>query len=147
LLTSDEDGDRGGCGHYFSFEEKKSLESRLATLKREAPVLLSSFYEPHLQSFSMVPGSAGKISVMSTCFALQAIFADGNCLACFTDVVNANMNAPDASGRRVVAAAAAAVVVVHNDTHLGHCRVAPTHGVVQGGHVPGAPPPLHGAEG
>jgi hypothetical protein len=96
--TSDEDGDRGVGGRYFSFEEKKSLESRLATLEREAPVLLSSFYEPRLRSFSVVPGSVGEISVTSTCFALQAIFATGDCSACFADVVNANMNASDAGG-------------------------------------------------
>jgi len=96
--TSDADGGglRAGRGHYyFSFDETKSLESRLSNLEREAPTLLSSFYEPHLKSFSVVPGgSVDGISVTSTCFALQAIFANGDCPASFGDVVNANMNAP-----------------------------------------------------
>ena len=99
--TSDADGGglRAGRGrHNFSFDETKSLESRLSNLEREAPTLLSSFYEPHLKSFSVVPGSSvDGISVTSTCFALQAIFANGDCSASFGDVVNANMNAPRAA--------------------------------------------------
>lgn len=43
---------------YYSFEEMKDLETRLDALQREAPELLSGFYEPHLKSFSVRPGAA-----------------------------------------------------------------------------------------
>lgn len=42
---------------YFSFDQMKSVESRLGILEREAPVMLAAFYEPHLKSFSVRPGS------------------------------------------------------------------------------------------
>jgi hypothetical protein len=43
---------------YYSFEEMKDLETRLDALQKEAPELLSGFYEPHLKSFSVRPGAA-----------------------------------------------------------------------------------------
>ncbi len=42
---------------YFSFDQMKSVESRLGTLEKEAPGMLAAFYEPHLKSFSVRPGS------------------------------------------------------------------------------------------
>lgn len=42
---------------YYSFDEMKSMESRLDHLQREAPNLLCGFYEKHLKSFSVTPGS------------------------------------------------------------------------------------------
>jgi hypothetical protein len=35
----------------------RSLDSRLAILQRSAPAALEGFYEPHLKSFSVSPGS------------------------------------------------------------------------------------------
>ena len=76
----------------FTFDEIKSIESRLEIIEREAPDLLVAYYEPHLRSFSVKPGSTDQISVTSTCFALQSIYATGDCSALFANVVNANMN-------------------------------------------------------
>jgi hypothetical protein len=76
----------------FTFDEIKSIESRLENIEREAPDLLVAYYEPHLRSFSVKPGSTDQISVTSTCFALQSIYATGDCSALFANVVNANMN-------------------------------------------------------
>jgi hypothetical protein len=42
----------------FSFAEKRSIESRLDRLERTAASTLQGFYEPHLNSFSVKPGSA-----------------------------------------------------------------------------------------
>lgn len=75
---------------HFSFEEIKAVESRLENLEREAPDMLSAFYEPHLKSFSVRPGSVQNMSVTSTCFALQSIFSTGDC-SIFSNVVDSNM--------------------------------------------------------
>jgi hypothetical protein len=40
-----------------SFEEKRSFESRLGKIERIASSTLGGFYEPHLKSFSVKPGS------------------------------------------------------------------------------------------
>ena len=42
---------------YYSFDEMKNVESRLGNLEKEAPGMISAFYEPHLKSFSVRPGS------------------------------------------------------------------------------------------
>ena len=59
----------------FDFNRLRSIDSRLATLERSAPSTLEGFYEPHLKSFSVVPGSVDRVSVTSTCFALQTTLA------------------------------------------------------------------------
>jgi hypothetical protein len=41
----------------FGFEEIQSIDSRLDNLELDAPDVLGSFYEPHLKSFSIKPGS------------------------------------------------------------------------------------------
>jgi hypothetical protein len=62
----------------FGFDELRSLESRLDKLDQNAPDLLGNFYEHHLKSFSILPGSVTRLSVMSTCYALQSILAAGD---------------------------------------------------------------------
>lgn len=76
--------------HHFSFDEVKAVETRLGNLERESPDILSAFYEPHLKSFSVRPGSVQEISVTSTCFALRTIFATGDC-SIFSNAVDPNM--------------------------------------------------------
>eukprot|EP00584_Thalassiosira_punctigera_P008779 CAMPEP_0172541276 /NCGR_PEP_ID=MMETSP1067-20121228/12103_1 /TAXON_ID=265564 ORGANISM="Thalassiosira punctigera, Strain Tpunct2005C2" /NCGR_SAMPLE_ID=MMETSP1067 /ASSEMBLY_ACC=CAM_ASM_000444 /LENGTH=787 /DNA_ID=CAMNT_0013327281 /DNA_START=87 /DNA_END=2450 /DNA_ORIENTATION=- len=82
----------GATGHpdHYPFDEIKAVESRLENIEREAPNLLSRFYEPHLKSFSMRPGSVQEISVTSTCFALKTIFATGDC-SIFSNAVDLNV--------------------------------------------------------
>jgi len=79
-----------GNAGYFSFDQMKSVESRLGILEREAPGMLAAFYEPHLKSFSVRPGSVQNISVTSTCFALQTIFATNDC-SIYENTVDLNM--------------------------------------------------------
>lgn len=55
VITTSSSGDHP---HYHSFDEMKSMESRLDHLQRKAPELLCGFYEKHLKSFSVTPGSA-----------------------------------------------------------------------------------------
>ncbi|KAL7551759.1 hypothetical protein ACHAWF_014948 [Thalassiosira exigua] len=74
----------------FSFDELKSVESRLGRLEREAPDVLAAYYEPHLKSFSVRPGSVDTTSVTSTCFALRAVFSGDDL---FSDVVDCNLAA------------------------------------------------------
>ena len=84
--------------HSFTFDELKSVESRLENLEPEVPDLLCAFYEPHLRSFSVKPGSTDQISVTSTCFALQAVYATGDCSPLFVNVVvTGNNNMADNS--------------------------------------------------
>jgi hypothetical protein len=59
---------------HFDFAQMRSLEKRLAAIERSSPATLFGFYEPHLSSFSVIPGSS-RVSVTSTCFVLQAILA------------------------------------------------------------------------
>lgn len=59
----------------FDFIALRSIDARLAALERSAPSTLQGFYEPHLKSFSVSPGSVDRVSVTSTCFALQTILA------------------------------------------------------------------------
>ena len=40
------------------FDKLKSFDSRLSSLERAAPSMLEGFYEKHLKSFSVKPGSA-----------------------------------------------------------------------------------------
>ena len=58
----------------LSYEEMKELDTRLQVLERTAPETLTGFFEPPLKSFSVKPG-ASRMSITSTCFALQAILA------------------------------------------------------------------------
>jgi hypothetical protein len=73
----------------ITFDEMKSIESRLITLEKQSPEILSAFYEPHLKSFSVHPGSTSSLSVTSTCFALQSIATGGG--EKFDDFVDFNM--------------------------------------------------------
>ena len=59
----------------FTFNQMKDLERRLGTLEESAPDYLMDFYEPDLFSFSIKPGSASKISILSTCYSVRAILA------------------------------------------------------------------------
>jgi hypothetical protein len=54
----------------YSFEEMKSMETRLENLQREAPELLCGFYEKHLKSFSVRPGAVTVSSAISFGFCL-----------------------------------------------------------------------------
>jgi hypothetical protein len=79
----------------ITFDEMKSIESRLITLEKQSPEILSAFYEPHLKSFSVRPGSTSSISVTSTCFALQTLVATGGKDGdMFNDYVDFNMKQP-----------------------------------------------------
>ncbi|CAB9523931.1 metalloprotease FTSH [Seminavis robusta] len=49
------------------------LVQRLNRLETSAPDILKEFYEQHLHSFSVKPGSSDTLSVTSTCYALLAI--------------------------------------------------------------------------
>ncbi len=73
----------------ITFDEMKSIESRLIALEKQAPEILSAFYEPHLKSFSVRPGSTASLSVTSTCFALQSIATGSGDK--FDDFVDFNM--------------------------------------------------------
>lgn len=59
----------------YSFAETRQLDERLDKLERQAALTLEGFYESHLCSFSIKPGTAQRLSVTSTCFALRAILA------------------------------------------------------------------------
>ena len=83
----------------ITFDEMKSIESRLITLEKQSPEILSAFYEPHLKSFSVRPGSTSSISVTSTCFALQTLVATGGKDGdMFNDYVDFNMKQPTSDG-------------------------------------------------
>jgi hypothetical protein len=62
----------------YGFEELRSLDSRLSALEQGAPQVLAGFYEPHLKSFSIKPGSVTRLSVTSTCYSLLAVLAAGD---------------------------------------------------------------------
>jgi hypothetical protein len=53
------------CAEPYRFETIRSLDSRLEKLEVAAPDVLGNFYEPHLKSFSVVPGS---VNVSAICF-------------------------------------------------------------------------------
>jgi hypothetical protein len=50
----------------YRFETIRSLDSRLEKLEVAAPDILGDFYEPHLKSFSVVPGS---VNVSTMCIS------------------------------------------------------------------------------
>lgn len=52
-------------------DEMNLFDEKLKTLDTAASTSLVGFFEPHLKSFSVQPGM-GRISITSTCFALQA---------------------------------------------------------------------------
>jgi hypothetical protein len=58
----------------FNHEQLKDVDRRLDVLEQGAPASLTGFYEPALKSFSVKPG-AQRISITSTCFALQAVLS------------------------------------------------------------------------
>jgi hypothetical protein len=58
----------------FNHDQLKDVDSRLSVLEQGAPASLTGFYEPALKSFSVKPG-AERISITSTCFALQAVLS------------------------------------------------------------------------
>jgi hypothetical protein len=51
-------GARGKPTHATKFDKMKAFEKRLDKLEKSAPSSLIGFFEPHLQSFSVRPGSA-----------------------------------------------------------------------------------------
>jgi hypothetical protein len=53
----------------------KELDDRLLALEGDALETLGSFYEPQLMSFSVQPGATSRLSITSTCYALQAMLA------------------------------------------------------------------------
>lgn len=55
----------------------QEFQTRLEILENGAPESLASFYEPQLNSFSVQPG-ASRLSITSTCYALQAMMATEN---------------------------------------------------------------------
>jgi len=75
----------------FDFNALRSLDSRLAALERTAPSTLEGFYEPHLKSFSVSPGSVDRVSVTSTCFALQTLLVSQDSQL-FDSLVALNIN-------------------------------------------------------
>mmetsp|Transcript_25338 Transcript_25338/g.28923 ORF Transcript_25338/g.28923 Transcript_25338/m.28923 type:complete len:763 (-) Transcript_25338:224-2512(-) len=58
-----------------SFDGLQSLENRLGVLETGASEMLRSFYEPELKSFSIQPGGVNRISITSSCSALQSIIS------------------------------------------------------------------------
>ena len=83
--------DSSSSAQYFSFDKMKAIESRLIKIEKEAPDILTTFYEPHLKSFSVRPGSAQSISVTSTCFALQTIISTEDAMVLFSDSMNLDL--------------------------------------------------------
>lgn len=65
----------GDSSSTMGFDDMEGLVQRLDRLESAAPDILMGFYEPHLQSFSVKPGSSDRLSVTSTCYALLAIQA------------------------------------------------------------------------
>merc|ERR1740124_964111 len=63
-----------------TFDRMRSFERRLAKIERSGPSCLEKFYEPHLLSFSIRPGTTSRISITSTCFALQTILSSDRSL-------------------------------------------------------------------
>lgn len=61
----------------LSYDEMKNIEKRLQDLENNGPDSLFSFYEDHLNSFSVKPG-ASRLSITSTCCALNAILSTQN---------------------------------------------------------------------
>jgi hypothetical protein len=64
---------KSGTSDDLNFEEMLALTKRLDDLESSAPDIMLSFYEPHLKSFSVKPGSGDRLSVTSTCYSLQAV--------------------------------------------------------------------------
>lgn len=75
------------------FLELKSFASRLSKIERAAPEILESFYERHLRSFSVRPGSVERISITSTCFALQALCSTAD-TSLYENMADFSMRAP-----------------------------------------------------
>lgn len=58
---SQHDGIANRAASVYTFEQMKSMETKLDGLQHNAPELLYGFYEGHLKSFSVRPG-ATKVS-------------------------------------------------------------------------------------
>jgi len=67
-------------GSLFAFDKMKILENRLAKLDNSAPDTLGGFFDENLASFAVQPGAV-RLSVTSTCFAIQAIVASSRIYA------------------------------------------------------------------
>lgn len=69
---------RGGSGFSvppaFSHDELNDMNQRLLSLESQGVGMLKDFFEPHLSSFSVQPG-ASRLSITSTCYALQAMLS------------------------------------------------------------------------
>eukprot|EP00978_Attheya_sp_CCMP212_P011312 scaffold27876_cov51-Attheya_sp.AAC.5 len=78
MMMIDDDQGFGARGKSTKFDKMKAFEKRLDKLEKSAPSSLAGYFEPHLQSFSVRPGTAQRFSVTSTCFALQAIYSSGD---------------------------------------------------------------------
>jgi hypothetical protein len=57
----------------FTFDDMKKLDQRLVTLEEESPNFLWDYYEPHLTSFSVAPGTAETLSITSTSYCIRAL--------------------------------------------------------------------------
>jgi hypothetical protein len=78
LASSNRDnhnGDLGGSDERQVFNQLLSMDQRLGKLERSAAETLFDFYEPHLSSFSIKPGTAQALSVTSTCFSILSILS------------------------------------------------------------------------
>ena len=64
----------------YAFDKMKILENRLSKIDHSAPDTLSGFYDKNLASFAVQPGAV-RLSVTSTCFAIQAILASSRTYA------------------------------------------------------------------
>lgn len=85
--------DKDTSNNMNKFSEMKSFESRLAKIEQSGPETLTGFYEPHLNSFSIRPGSASRLSVTSSLYSLNAIFAADD-PSIYESAVNTDMAAP-----------------------------------------------------
>lgn len=83
-----------------TFDEMKSLELRLERLEQVAPDTLMAFYEPHLRSFSVRPGSLQRLSITSTLFSLLAIISSSDA-SLYETIVNLDMRQPSEENKLV----------------------------------------------
>jgi hypothetical protein len=75
-----------------SFAEKRSIESRLNRLVQTAAATLQGFYEPHLLSFSIRPGSATVSDVIQYSDTVET-----NIAACFIQDINSKRHSAPCS--------------------------------------------------
>jgi len=80
-----------------NFDKMKSLKSRLSFIEKTSPATIAGFYEPHLKSFSVRPGSVQIFSVTSTLFSLQTLMSS----TVFDTVANMQIYSPTSSAPMV----------------------------------------------